>query len=59
MAKSKGKQILVTNIETGEIKEYVSMRKTALSLNTSLATVRNYIKDKKFFLGKFKIIIKI
>lgn len=51
----KGFAVEVTNIESGEVVKYESIRQTAQELNTSHVTVMNYIKNKKLYLGKYII----
>jgi group I intron endonuclease len=51
----KGFVVEVTNIESGEVVKYESIRQTAKELNTSHVTVMNYIKNKKLYLGKYII----
>jgi len=53
--KKKGFIVEVTNIESGEIVKYESIRQTATELNTSHVTIKNYIKNGKLFSGKYKI----
>lgn len=43
--------VVVTNKETNEIKEHISMRQTAKSLKTSRGTIRNYEKSGKLLRG--------
>ena len=58
MIGKKGKKVLVTDITTNVVTEFVSMRQAALFLDTSLDTVRRYIKDQKLFKTKYQIVIK-
>ena len=58
MIGKKGIKVLVTDITTNVVREFVSMRQAALFLDTSLATIREYIKNKKIFKTKYQIIIK-
>jgi group I intron endonuclease len=50
--------VKVTDKQTNETTEYTSMRQTAESLNTSLGTIRNYIRSGKLFRDKYLIAIK-
>lgn len=47
MIGKKGKIVVVTDLTTQVTTEYVSMRQAAIALNTSLATVREYVKNQK------------
>lgn len=58
MAAAKGTGVEVTDIDSGRVEVYVSMRQAAIALNTSLATVREYIKNNKKLLGKYEIVKK-
>lgn len=58
MAAAKGTGVEVTDIDSGRVEVYVSMRQAAIALNTSLATVREYIKNNNKFLGKYEIVKK-
>ena len=53
-----GKKVYVTDITTNVVVEFVSMRQAALFLETSLDTVRKYIKNEKIFNNKYKVTIK-
>ncbi len=53
--KKKGIVVKVTNIETGEIFYYDSIRIAAKEFNTSHNSLRNYIKSQKPYQGKFII----
>jgi hypothetical protein len=53
--KKKGFFVEVTNIESGGIVKYESIRQTATELDTSSVTIRKYIKNGKLFQGKYKI----
>jgi len=50
-----GNKVVVTDTFTGETLEYDSIRKTAKELDTNHNTIRNYIKSKKLFQGRFQI----
>lgn len=44
-----GREVKVTDIQSGEINIYNSTRSTAKELGTTHTTIRNYIKNKKLF----------
>lgn len=50
-----GMKVEVTDTLTGETFLYDSIRMAARELNTNHNTIRNYIKSKKLFQGKFQI----
>ena len=47
--KIKGKLVIVTNIETDIATDYISISEVASALNIAPTTLRNYIKNKTFF----------
>jgi len=55
MVGNKGKITRVTDLTTKVITEFVSLRKAAEFMDTSLDTVRRYIKDKKILKNRYKI----
>lgn len=58
MIGKKGKKIVVTDLTTQVTTEYVSMVQAAVALNTSLATVRGYVKNNQIFKNKYQLVIK-
>ena len=58
MIGKKGKIVVVTDLTTQVTTEYVSMRQAAIALNTSLATVREYVKNQKILKNKYQLVIK-
>jgi hypothetical protein len=49
---------VVVNIQTNETKEYSSIKKAAMVLNTSLATLRSYIKSTNLLKILYKVSLK-
>lgn len=49
------KKILITNLVSGEIVKYRSLRQAAKELNTTHVTLRKYMINKKNYLGKYRI----
>lgn len=49
---------VVVNIQTNETKEYSSIRKAAMCLNTSCPTLHRYIKSTNIFQNLYKISLK-
>jgi len=49
---------VVVNVQTNETKEYSSIRKAAMGLNTSCPTIHRYIKSKNLFKNLYKISLK-
>lgn len=58
MIGKKGKKVVVTDLTTQVVTEYVSMRQAAIALNTSLDTIRVYVKNQKNLKNKYQIVIK-
>lgn len=52
---SKSNTIKVTNLDTKEYTEYVSIREAAINLNTNHTTLRKYISLSKLFKGIYKL----
>jgi group I intron endonuclease len=59
MVGNKGQITRVTDLTTNEVTEFVSLRKAAEYLGTSLDTVRRYVKDNKNFKNRYKIESKV
>jgi hypothetical protein len=55
---SKGKILLVTNMDTNITKEYNSISNLALDLKGSRSTIRKYLNSDKLFRNLFKITVK-
>lgn len=53
-----GIKVIVTNIESKDLKEYDSISKAAEMLNTTRRTISSYIKNKKLYKGKYSISLK-
>nr|YP_009568462.1 GIY-YIG intron encoded protein [Drechslerella brochopaga]QBL02543.1 GIY-YIG intron encoded protein [Drechslerella brochopaga] len=53
------KQVEVTDINTGNVEVYQSIRQTAIALKTNHTTVRKYINNQQLYLNryKFKVIV--
>jgi hypothetical protein len=49
------KKIIITNLESGEIVKYASLRDAAKEFNITHSTIRYYIINKKHYLGKYSI----
>ena len=50
-----GKEVKVTDINTGETTIYDSSRSAAKELDTNHTTIRNYIKSQKLYRGRYLI----
>jgi hypothetical protein len=53
-----GKEVIVTNINTNEAVEYVSISEAAKGLNASKTTILRYMERQALYLGIYKIILK-
>lgn len=65
LIRNQGKAVLVHDMETGEIINFVSKNAAATELKTSITTINNYIKSQKICfrapgraLEKFRISLK-